>query len=1258
MRRALGYPLLGALLAASPALAQSPADGTVRSGLLAKATFWQARGRDDLALDALDKLLLVAPEHQEGLARRAMLLLRLQRPKEAAGTIQRLRALNPQHPGLARYATMLRLLGSAAGQLKQARSLARAGQIQQALAVLRSLQPDGPPSGALALEYWRLAARTPNGRQAALAGLRQLVGSEPDNPRYRLALIELETARPPIPPETLATLKRIAAMPRYEREARDIWRDAVLRLEPTAASLPLLDDYLRSEATEDTAVRERRAAIVAAVARHRKLLKDPSYRARIDGLALLDAGQVEAAEAQLELAQQGRPDDPEVIGGLGLVYLRQGAHALAQAYFDRAGKLDPAGARRWQGLQRTARFWGLMREARDAADGGESELAGSLLGQARKLDPASTAPVLAQARILEQQGAAAAAEKLFLTVLRKRPRDEDAWREAVLFLARAGRDQHADTLAARAPAKLRVTLLAQLAELRASLLQAEGNALLAAGHGAEAVERFERAAALDDADPWLRFKLARQYAEQGHPERGDALFRQLIERHGDDPAARYAYALFQGGQDRTEEALGTLEAIPAERRSVEMALQQRRLWAEATVRRARRLAQAGARATARAQLERAAHEAGADADLITDFGQALTAIDAPAAARTLLTAADALPQTPDTALRRAAALDDAGAGDAASVLLQRIGPAGLTAVQRAAWEDTTDTLLLRHAEEMRAQGSVEPALLLVGARLVTRPDQVGLLALQAKLQAALGRDEAALTTLRKLRAAQPAERGVTVRIAAILATSGRHAEARAELAPLLARGLADDPDLAADAAEVLLDADAPDAARALVENALQAGRENARLHDTAGRIAADAGQLDTALIHYRRANALLPPAPPGDAYRYRRLAEVLERRAPAVAAAVDRQQRSGTPGVSQLSLTEGVIEYKLPQTGPERVTLRADLVDIDAGVLDPRDRRARDLGTVLLCYPNCAAGPQAQHARGIGLHAVWERGPWSADVGTTPLGFATRNLVGGVRYRGDAGAFSYAVEAARRPVTSSLLSYAGMRDPNSGTLWGGVTASGVRLSTSRDDGGSLGMWSNLGWHVLGGTGVRANRRVQWMGGLIGRLVNEDDRLLSLGLTAMAWRFSDNAGEYSLGHGGYYSPGSYRSLSLPLTFAQRFARFSYSVRAALSASRTGARAADYFPADAAAQRQADALATDTGFDPHYRGGASRGTGRSLAATAEYQAGPSLFVGARLDLDRSVDYTPNRFTLYLRFTPRGPAARPVPLAPEPVQPSSRY
>jgi len=217
---------------------------------------------------------------------------------------------------------------------------------------------------------------------------------------------------------------------------------------------------------------------------------------------------------------------------------------------------------------------------------------------------------------------------------------------------------------------------------------------------------------------------------------------------------------------------------------------------------------------------------------------------------------------------------------------------------------------------------------------------------------------------------------------------------------------------------------------------------------------------------------------------------------------------------------------------------------------------------------------------------------------------------------------------------------------------------GVRLNLSRDSGGDNGLWGLAGLYRLTGRDVLANDKGELMAGYYRRLVNEDDRLVTAGVTGMLWRFRRNAGEFTLGHGGYYSPRSYQSLSFPLTYGVRTERTSLVVRAAVSASWSTSHAAPFFPTDDALQARAVAAAGTTFTDPFYTGGNNgRSFGRALSATWEYQLTPNVFAGGRLELERSTNYTPNRFLLYVRMADRA-AARPVALPPEPGLPGWQY
>jgi len=1255
MRYEIIGPLAVSVLMAAPG-AHAGVDVGGLDALLKRANFWEERGNDELALVALDKALRLAPDDQNILGRLAIVQLRTLRRTLAAATVARLQALNPQHPALATYASLQKQLGDDAERWRTARALARSGRVDEALLIMNALKAQRPLNDNLALEYWQVLARTKAGRETANRGLRQMLRRHPDNIACQLAVAKLELKQGAIKLATIDTVIRISAMPRFKDAANDIWRSAMLRLDATPASLALIDRYLRDEDGEDSAVREHRVDIVRGIEQQRQLESDPGYRARVDGLALLAAGKLDLAEQKFVYALLTRPTDGEVLGGLGTVYLRQGLHGQAQQQFKLAQRADPEQLRRWKSMERTARFWGLMRAARDASDGAEYGLASRLLSEARDLDPAEPAAILAEARLASQRGNVDAAEKLYRQALAAVPEPSGARADAVDFFLRMGRAADAAKLAAQAPPAQRAALQHSIALDKAARLQQQGDDLLAKGDAARALNLYEQAADLNDADPWLRYAMARQYAAQRQPQRGFAVFQQLLAAHPDDPTARYAYALYQGSQAREADALSTLAAIPADQRTPEMLRQAARFQVGLATQQARQQALDGARASALAGLTAAQQQYGAEPDRLLDIADALSDIDAPAAALAALKDLPASGLTADQSIRRARILSSAGSGAEAWAALNGWAPSTLSAEDAIAWNAAADAIALGDARRLRIAKDYAAALQALAPRLAAHQDSPQLWSEQARIERAMGKPEAALASFRKLQALEPDDATHGSAIVELLVETGRRNDARVQIERMLVAGAQQDPGIAADLASSLMDLGDYARAASVVYPALAAHPDNLALLDRAGGLAARAGQVDQAIGYYEKGNAKAGPVL--EPYRVNRLAELLDKREAWVSSAFNRQDRSGTVGQSQLGMDELTMEYKLRQLGADRIALRTDIVDIRAGVLDPSTPEARNAGTVLLCYPHCAAAPADQRARGIAFDAGWERGPWKADVGTTPLGFKVHTLIGGVTYSGDLGSVGYSVEASRRALTSSLLSYAGMSDAGTGKVWGGVTQNGVKLSASRDDGGALGAWTNFGVHDITGKNVVSNLSVQWMGGLIARIINQDDRLLSVGVTAMDWRFSKNAGEYSFGQGGYFSPAAYKSLSLPVTYGDRLGRFSYTVRAAISRSLSDTKAADFYPTDPALQSQANALAATNFFDPHYASGSGKSVGRSLALNWEYQARHDLFVGGSLSLDRSVDYAPNRFMLYLRFAPGGTAAKPVAFPPAPVLATSQY
>lgn len=339
-------------------------------------------------------------------------------------------------------------------------------------------------------------------------------------------------------------------------------------------------------------------------------------------------------------------------------------------------------------------------------------------------------------------------------------------------------------------------------------------------------------------------------------------------------------------------------------------------------------------------------------------------------------------------------------------------------------------------------------------------------------------------------------------------------------------------------------------------------------------------------------------------------------------------RNDGTEGISKLRANTTVVQLEHP-IKQGRGFIRADHVRMDAGTL-----KVNNDGVYVGEYGTCSQDSGCtenlkQKASGTGFAIGWEGERLSFDIGSSPQGFAVKNWVGGVSYKGHIDQIGYRLTASRRPMSNSLLSFAGAKDPRTGKVWGGVVATGAALSLSWDQGEENGVWADLSADKLTGKNVKSNQRVRLMGGYYRRLVNELNEVLSVGVNVMHWQYKRGLGDYSFGQGGYYSPKRYQSVSIPVRYAKRTDNWSFLIQGSGSLS----TAKDH------------AGARNTGF------------GYTLNAVIERRVNKHLVFGAGIDLQHSKDYAPNRGMLYLRYTFE-PWKGSLPLGPEPLVPYADF
>lgn len=372
------------------------------------------------------------------------------------------------------------------------------------------------------------------------------------------------------------------------------------------------------------------------------------------------------------------------------------------------------------------------------------------------------------------------------------------------------------------------------------------------------------------------------------------------------------------------------------------------------------------------------------------------------------------------------------------------------------------------------------------------------------------------------------------------------------------------------------------------------------------------------------------------------LDEIQAARSPIVTVGTNVRQRNGEAGLGRLVSVETPVTVNFPVgEGDARAFVQATPVTLRSGDPGTGDAASRFGGGPVAAAAQTAgtAGTAGnQNASGVGVAVGYQSHGMKVDIGSTPFGFRYQNVVGGIRFSDTiAGAesprYSYGVDVSRRAVTDSVLSFAGARDNRTGESWGGVTSTGARLSGSADY-DTYGFYANAGYHSINGRNVASNTRVSGSAGSYMHLIREANRQLTAGLNLTAMSYDKNLSGYTYGQGGYFSPQSFLSVGVPVTWSSRDGRLSYTVRGSVGVQHIKQDASPYY-ADGARQADAQAAAAAGNGTATYAGQSKTGLGYGLYLAAEYQMTPNAFLGGQLGMDNSRDYRQFAGGLYLRY-----------------------
>lgn len=1327
--------------------------------LLEQGLYWQAQGNKTRAAEVWNKLLLIEPGQTRAIYGLGLIEIENKRLEQAAVYLEKLKKIDPngREALLLAQAIMLKS-GDTPVALNAARLLQESGDFDQAIEKYKKIFNGTVPQGEIALEYYRFLGSATNGWAPARQGLERLNRETPDDPMIMLALATLLSRNETTRADGISRLARLSTVSSVRGYAEENWRMALVWYGATApGAAALFETFLKSH-PNDTEIRDMLAAGNKQRLTQSKAATAPSQNPQVaSGLKALGAGDRVQAERAFLARLELQPNDPDALGGLGVLRLEQNNLDQAHALLLRA--TQQKGGSGWNAALNDVNILILVSQANSAARAGDFTSARKMLDRAIRMNPKQTAAENALANLQAERGDFNAAEQGYRRVLSRNKNDVQALAGLVSVLASNDKLEQARQLLDRLTPE-QVGGADAMNKLRAAYANGVAKAALRRGDDAGARSAFEEAMRGDRENPWIRLELAQLYLKDGRSKEASGLVDGLLMTQPTNPAALYASASIAAARGEYAASLAALDRVLPANRSDDLAALQKRVWLQSQAALVSKLARQGNKSQALAIMAQVEREGGDSPAFIGIVAGAYA--DAGEAAKALRMLRQVMARQPDPApevlLQYASVLLKTNQDVECAGILTDLQKRVLNPTDRKSYDDMLFLYSVRQAQALQDRGDLAAAYDRLTPLLAQRPNDVQANLLLARMYAAVGEKAHVFEVLKPLLQKSPDSLDAQLGAAQIASQIKENSFADAALERVLVLAPEDPQSIAsvariyrsqgktAKAADlferaIALEAPAGSApAQAIASQgaALSSGNSSnpfankSQTISTADRApvgpqigaSSSTTNLQTVAVasgastpsRYRQvpqpsssislaqaeikqvapvpspvsdatpvgvsgsnstqtstqASSPAPvrlssgisqsgagtssnpfnkavgatPAPPTTMSA--ELDEIRQIRSPELLAGIQIRNRNGSAGTSQLTDTEAPVEIRIP-AGDGKASLQITPVSLNAGTIgsDYYSRSIYGAGpqSALNQLDGLIGSPDAQKASGLGLALGYKAKGIAIDGGVTPVGFTYSNFTGGLKLDGtidDANTVSYLLNVSSRPVTDSMLSFAGAKDNVTGQSWGGVMASGARIQLSKDLGG-FGVTGAGSWHSLDGHNVTSNTRTEASGGMYFNLVKTADASLSTGFNINGVFYDKNLSNFTYGQGGYFSPQTYYAFTVPLTWAARQDQFSYQLRAALGVQHYTQDASDYFPNNSVMQGLATLASADayarglTGSNlASYPSQSQSGIAYNLSAAGEYQVAPQLYFGGTLELNNASNYRQWGAGAYLRYS----------------------
>ncbi len=567
-------PLASALLLAALAFAplslqlRAQTSQSATQSLLDKAHALEVRGRLDMASQTWQQVLLADPQNAEALGGLARAAKFSGNTALAATYLDRLRAINPNDPNIARVENMGTQQNQSAA-LKQAGKLAEAGQYAQAMSLYRQVFGTNPPAGDWALAYYETESATDDGRAHAIAGLRALMEKYPSDSRYQVALGRILTYNP----KTRDEGRRLLEKHPNDPQAAAALRQSLVWDSSNPASAADIRAYLakHNDAQLATALRNQpkpplSRGVVAAPQTPEEIAANAAARARglqeQEAYNALNAKRIDDAELRFKAILASDPQNARALAGMGYVRMQQSNFGGAISFLEQA-KQNGANEASVETALETSRFYYTMSEGSTALNENDLPTAEQQYQAALTMRPSSSEALEGLGGTLLKAQQSDAAIQVFERYVKVKPAAPAAWRGLFMAYYGAGNAPQALMTERRIPPAVRSQLMRD-----PEFLRSLASAYSAVGRDADAQRVLH--SALDLPFPagarGLKVETQLQYAsllqQANRLDQAGALFRQVLASDVSNTPAWQGLIRVQHAMKDDPQALQTLQSMP------------------------------------------------------------------------------------------------------------------------------------------------------------------------------------------------------------------------------------------------------------------------------------------------------------------------------------------------------------------------------------------------------------------------------------------------------------------------------------------------------------------------------------------------------------------------------------------------------------------------------------------------------------------------------------------------------------------------